>query len=58
MPLDPTKIDLENLNPFTPPITPTNKSAKVVLFTLFVTTVLVAAGLYLYNNNLNNDKTN
>jgi hypothetical protein len=57
MPLDPTILDLDNLNPIIRPIASTSKNKKLLLFSLIITTALIAAGLYLYNNNLNDAQT-
>lgn len=57
MPLDPTILDLDNLNPIIQPIASTSKNNKLLLFSLIITTALIAAGLYLYNNNLNDAQT-
>lgn len=57
MPLDPTILDLDNLNPIIHPIASTSKNNKLLLFSLIITTALIAAGLYLYNNNLNDAQT-
>jgi hypothetical protein len=57
MPLDPTILDLDNLNPIIKPVASTNKNKKLLLFSLIITTALIAAGLYLYNNNLNDAQT-
>lgn len=57
MPLDPTILDLDNLNPTNSPANTSNKYIKVVLFTLCATTALVAVGLYFYQSNFYNAKS-
>lgn len=57
MPLDPTVLDLDNLNPIRKPAASSNKNNKLLLFSFIITTALIAAGLYLYNKNLNDAQT-
>jgi hypothetical protein len=51
MPLDPTILDLDNLNPTIKSVTSTNKRNSLLILSLIVTTVIITAGVYFYKNN-------
>ncbi len=59
MPLDPTILDLDNLNPTINPVTSINKRSSLLVLSLIVTTIIITAGVYFYkNNNINNAEAN
>jgi hypothetical protein len=57
MPLDPTLMDLDNLNPINSPSAASNKYVKVILFALCATTAIVAIGYYFYEKKFINAKS-
>jgi hypothetical protein len=57
MPLDPTIMDLDNLNPINSTSAASNKYFKAVLFALCATTAIVAIGYYFYEKKLINAKS-
>lgn len=58
MPLDPTILDLDNLNKTINPTASTNNRSNFVLISLIVSAVIIASGLYLYNNKIYDTQTN
>jgi hypothetical protein len=48
MPLDPTLMDLDNLNPINSTSAASNKYVKAILFSLSAITAIVAIGFYFY----------
>lgn len=58
MPLDPTMLDLDNLNPTINRPTASNKGSNFLFISIIAATAIIAAGVYFYNNNTNDVQAN
>lgn len=53
MPLDPTMLDLDNLNPTINRPAASNKLSNILIISIVAATAIIAAGVYFYNNKTN-----